>query len=203
VLTAVDKASSRINHNRPTPSEGHEFFKSVKADDADPGNISYDGYHKVRLFPVVCTKSLRVGPNFAVDDVLGQQETRDDQFIPFEHRESFTCARILGLLNIYGSKETHQAVYVHALKSVARRAVPPIPTSLRLWRRLAYRPRASCVRLVLLPGKLERIVRELRKRHERHEQLATLIEETQEWLSEEHGRARLVFPEWEAVSRSL
>ncbi len=189
VLTAIDKASARINHELPAPAKD-DFFKGLKSDRADPRVISYDGYHK-HVF-ASCLHQIAVGgPKSEVNDILGVPGE-----IPFKHREPFTCARILGLLNIYGSRETHQKVYVHALKCVLDAVFQQNPPHYAFGgASLSGSEPHAFVSYYCLKS-LKGIASELHKRHRLHEQLAALLEETEEWLTQKDGRARLVFPEW-------
>src|SRR5260370_4072323 len=174
VLSALEKASAKFKHddlNRNSADE-EQFFRAVLKKDADPNEISYEHYYKHIFDP--CLSAIADGD--AVE-ILGKVKP-DTDFKSFQDRDPFTCARILGLLNIYGSRRSHGDVYMQALIRVLEgvtRLYPP---------HYAYRApsitadESHAVVAYHWLQSLDGIAQQLRIRHKGHEKLATTLEES-------------------------
>ncbi len=128
VLTAIERAGKNVMDR---VGGGGQFvdFKSfcdhlqhqIRSD--GDFSIAYEPY-KTFVFDKAVNKMAECDPSL----ILGTKpvDKRADEIRqPFDYRDAFTCARVLGLLNLYNREETHKRVYVEAVECVVDALTKP------------------------------------------------------------------------------
>lgn len=185
VLIALNEAKSSMNQKSSDKvPDWPKLLETIRSPKTHASDISYQAFMQ-HIFHG-CLKTMACG---AADSILGLQKP-DGEFIPFKHREPFSCARILGLLNIYGSQDTHREVYMSALSEVLTSLTTAFPPTYAFGGASISRKEPHAFAAYYCLDSIHGIARQLRERRDGHNRLTAILRKTHDWIRQDDSSRR-------------